>query len=186
MKSMENKHHPLDELFRQGLNDTEIKPTETGRSAFLENVGRELDKRSGRLTWIRGTGIILGIVILAGAIWIISGTGEKQDNRIPDEKIKTGQISAGADSKITTTSSARDIMDRENAGTVHQQHGQIHPVQQNSVRISPIHTVADEALTGKEEDENSGLNPDPSSSSAATRPLTATAPPLGLSVPHIS
>jgi hypothetical protein len=54
-KNMNTEKHPLDDLFRQGLADLEIPPSPAGRSAFLEQAGKELKGRRGRSAWLLWT-----------------------------------------------------------------------------------------------------------------------------------
>jgi hypothetical protein len=74
---MEKRHHRIDDLFRQGLTNLEVSPTEKGRSAFLLKAGREVKKRSAR-GWIFPTlGLIIGAGILVGAYLLIPAGKEK-------------------------------------------------------------------------------------------------------------
>src|ERR1039457_1303880 len=79
MKNMEKKYQVPDDIFRQGLSDLEIEPSEKGRTAFLEKAGRELTGRSRRTTWIAGGSIILGIALLTGGFLAFLNTGKKQE-----------------------------------------------------------------------------------------------------------
>jgi hypothetical protein len=88
---MDKKHHPLDDLFRKGLSDLEIKPSETGRSGFLAEAGRERNNLSRRSGWITGMGIILGLAVVTGAFLVWLNTGEKETARVSVTGNKSNQ-----------------------------------------------------------------------------------------------
>ena len=135
---MDKKHQPLDDLFRQGLTNLEIKPSETGRSAFLEQADRELKKRSRRTGWLPGTLIILGIALLTGAFLVMFNTIEQQARKNLFDSIKTNQPVLDAPSRLDMNRPAQGISRQVNTGTSQKQNIQYPPVQNNS--ISVIHT----------------------------------------------
>ena len=152
MKSMEKKHHPLDDLFRQGLSDLEIKPSETGRSSFLEKAGRELTKRSRRTGWLPGTGIILGIALLTGAFLAIFNTGEKQAGKNPTVTIKTNQSSFDKASEPDTICSAPKIPNPANTSTNQQQNVPYQTVRNHSTVA--IHNHPADYTSSTDQDNN--------------------------------
>ena len=113
---MDKRHHPLDDLFRQGLNDLEIAPSEAGRSGFMEKAGRELNKRGRRTGWLPVTGVILGIGLLAGISLVIFHSGEKQGIKNPVATKLSSQTDTRAASGPEQTNPVPEIAIPSNTG----------------------------------------------------------------------
>jgi hypothetical protein len=119
--NMDKKHHPLDDLFRQGLNDLEITPTEAGRSGFMKKAGRELGKKAQRAGWLPVISIILGIGILAGTSLIIYHSTE---NKIIDNSSVAGLNNLKGQSAVPgsgNSTAASGTSSQSTAGTSHKQ-----------------------------------------------------------------
>lgn len=130
---MDKRHHPLDDLFRQGLTNLEINPTDAGRSGFLENADRELKKRSRRSGWLPGIGIILGLALLTGSFLVIFNTGEKQNHKNSIGTRITNQTAPEKISKPFIISSNLEPSHSAKIGTIPKQNVQPDPVPPNSI-----------------------------------------------------
>ncbi|MCX6252391.1 MAG: hypothetical protein NTX61_16785 [Bacteroidetes bacterium] len=128
---MEKKHHRIDDLFRQGLTNLEIIPSETGRSGFLQQAGRELKTRSVRKWLLPVLGIILGVGIITG-IYLFSSTNGELKNVSPQsdrpEIIKGTENTQNRSFSQIVADSAQIIADKNRRSTsFKQRESSLHP-----------------------------------------------------------
>ncbi len=78
---MKKSSHPIDDFFRDALNEHEIAPSEAARSAFLTEASRRKARRTPR--WIWWGGAIVGVLLLgvAGVMWYQNEGFKVQDSR---------------------------------------------------------------------------------------------------------
>jgi hypothetical protein len=177
---MDKKHHPLDDLFRQGLKDLEISPTDEGRSGFMEKAGEELAKRSRSSGWLTGTAIILGI-LLTGVIIVYFNSSEKQVSKNSVETIKHNQSGPEAANIQTLNISAQGIDAKSTTTAAKKQNIPNQPEKSNSKSTSHDQFPNYTASTDIKNDISPVLNSDPPPPihpfSSVILPDSATSPP---------
>ena len=102
---MSKQSHPVDDLFRSGLADHKVMPSDDSRSALMHEAAGETAKRASLKWWVIGGALVLVSAGVFMLLQIFEGVPGNKHKIIPDET--QAPASAKALSKIETPASAK-------------------------------------------------------------------------------
>jgi len=84
------KQNPIDDLFRRGLADYRVTPSDEHREEFMKDVG-EPGKRPWPLWWLIGG---IGLILVGTGLWLLLGSDRMTGNRVKDEPLSGKSVTS--------------------------------------------------------------------------------------------
>jgi hypothetical protein len=93
---MSKKPHPIDDLFRDGLADHEVVPSDESRAAFIREAAGEANKRASLKWWIIGSGLVL----VAAGVFVLEEVRKENREEVRKENREENRVEVREENRV--------------------------------------------------------------------------------------